>query len=94
MPIKDNWKYRYFTITGSDADQMIQSKMVKTVDERGYRLWSCTDCDYTAKISHNLYEHIEAKHVGSYGYHCQLCDKTCPSRNAFRIHNIRYHKDK
>ena len=77
----------------SGEDVLILSKMIKLKEESG-TLWTCTDCSYSSKNKSNVYEHVESRHVGSYGYHCQLCDKSCPSRNAFRIHNIRYHSNK
>ena len=69
------------------------SKMIKLREESG-TLWKCTDCSYSSKNKFNVYEHVKSRHVGSFGYYCQLCDKSCPSRNAFRIHNIRYHSNK
>ena len=68
-------------------DILIRSKMVKSDKSHGPSMWLCIDCDYSSKNNSNVYEHIEARHVGSSGYYCQFCDKTCPTRNAFRIHN-------
>ena len=68
--------------------------MVKSLRNSGPSLWLCSDCDYSSKNNSNVYEHIEARHVGSEGYHCSFCDKTCPTRNAFRIHNVRHHNHK
>lgn len=75
------------------GDDIILSKMVK-LKEVGGSVWNCTDCSYSSKNKSNVYEHIESRHVVSYGYNCQLCQRSCPSRNAFRIHNIRYHSNK
>lgn len=75
-------------------DVLIRSKMVKSDKSHGPSMWLCTECDYSSKNNSNVYEHIEARHVGSAGYYCQFCDKTCPTRNAFRIHNVRHHSNK
>jgi len=73
---------------------LIRTKMVKSDKSHGPSMWLCTECDYASKNNSNVYEHIEARHVGSTGYYCQFCDKTCPTRNAFRIHNVRHHSKK
>ena len=74
-----------------DKPADMHAGMVKTDPSLGPSLWLCIECSYTSKNNSNVYEHIEARHVGSSGYFCSICDKTCPTRNAFRIHNIRYH---
>jgi len=79
---------------GEDMDVLIRSKMVKSDKSHGPSMWLCAECDYSSKNNSNVYEHIEARHVGSAGYYCQFCDKTCPTRNAFRIHNVRHHSNK
>jgi len=70
-----------------EVDQIIRSKMTKHDG-----IWMCTDCDYTTKKSSNLYEHIESRHCTSAGYTCEICAKFCPTRNAMRNHNVRYHQ--
>ena len=66
--------------------------MYQTSDTDGKKFWACTDCNYSSKSNHNVFEHIESKHVGSVGYPCSLCDKISPTKNAHRIHNIRHHR--
>jgi len=70
-----------------EVEQIIRSKMTK---QQG--IWLCTDCDYTTKKSSNLYEHIESRHCPTAGYTCGICAKFCPTRNAMRNHNVRYHQ--
>ena len=55
-------------------------------------LWQCQDCLWTTRYKTRLWEHIEAKHVKSGGYSCPLCNKFCPSKNAWHLHKSRYHK--
>ena len=52
----------------------------------------CTDCDYSTKNSSDLRRHIEAKHVQTAGWECSVCNKFCPTKNAYEIHFRRYHK--
>ena len=36
--------------------------------------------------------HVEAKHLYTEGFYCNLCNKHCPTRNSLNIHKFRYHK--
>ena len=53
--------------------------------------WRCLECSYTSRNNHNVFDHIEAKHIKHAGYFCHLCHKTCPTKSAFRMHNKRNH---
>ena len=75
-----------------DFEEEVLTKIYKALDEIGNSIWACTDCDHSSKNKHHVLEHIEAKHVVSAGYHCIACDKMCPTKNALRKHNFRYHK--
>ena len=77
-----------FLLSGlAEVDQLIRSKMIK---DQGS--WMCTDCQYVTKKSSNPYEHIESRHCSTSGYTCDICAKFCPTRNAMRNHNVRYHQ--
>ena len=57
----------------------------------------CSDCDYTTKYSTTLARHIEAKHVTTPGFQCNICQQYCPTSNSlmshqYRKHDIRYTK--
>ena len=54
--------------------------------------WSCTECDWKSKYKTRTFEHVEAMHVETGGYHCQFCDKFCKSFSALKMHKSRYHK--
>ena len=81
-------------LLGTEIQKIIWSKMYKTADVGGSSIWACSECEYNSKYNHNVFEHIEAKHVGSLGYLCDICNKVCPTKNALRTHNIRHHKNK
>eukprot|EP00092_Neocalanus_flemingeri_P030629 GFUD01033257.1.p1 GENE.GFUD01033257.1~~GFUD01033257.1.p1 ORF type:complete len:384 (+),score=84.19 GFUD01033257.1:22-1152(+) len=71
-----------------DLESIILSKMAKNADGD----WQCTDCFKVSKVKTNIFEHIEANHVESPGYQCELCYKFCRTRNALRNHKNFKHK--
>jgi len=73
-----------------DLEYLIQSKMVKIPGETSL-IWQCVDCEYSSKLKHNVFEHVESKHIQHDGYLCTICNKTCPSQSALRMHNKRKH---
>jgi len=83
MPFVDNG-------ADKDLENVINSKMAK-VPGTATVLWQCLECDYTSKKNLNVFEHIESKHIQHEGYFCQLCNTTCPTKSAFRMHKKRKH---
>jgi len=73
-----------------DLEVLINSKMTKVPGDTS-NVWQCVDCNYNSKLKHNVFEHIESKHVQHEGYFCYLCNTSCPSQSAFRMHNKRKH---
>ena len=71
----------------SDLDDFIRSKMQKTHEG----MWQCLFCARASKVKTNIFEHIEASHVETPGYHCDVCAKPCRTRNALRAHKNREH---
>ena len=49
--------------------------MIQIQTESGGRVFKCLECDYTSKISTNMKDHIEAKHISS-RIACSLCNMT------------------
>jgi len=76
--------------TNKGLEDLINSKMTKVPGET-FNFWQCTVCEYSSKKKHNMFEHIESKHVQHQGYYCYLCNKSCPSQSSFRMHNKRKH---
>jgi len=70
-----------------DMDEFIRSQMQKTVGGE----WECCYCGRQSKVKTNIFEHIEASHVESPGYCCDICSKLCRTRNALRAHKHREH---
>ena len=54
--------------------------------------YQCVECKFTTPYSSTLKCHIEAKHLFTSGYACNVCSKFCPSRNALSTHMSRYHR--
>lgn len=54
--------------------------------------WQCVSCGWESKFRARLWEHIESVHVKTSGYSCEICEKFCPSKNAYKIHKSRYHR--
>jgi len=73
-----------------DLEVLINSKMTK-VHNGTSSIWQCIVCEYVSKQKHNVFEHIESKHIQHEGYYCYLCNKRCPSQSALRMHNKRKH---
>ena len=64
------------------------------VGEGGEAGFQCSACEHFSRSRQNMENHVEAKHVQTEGWPCHLCDKVCPSRNAYNVHFSRYHKAK
>ena len=77
----------------ADLDCIIWSKMARVAGSLP-AVWRCLECDYTSSRNQNVAEHVESKHVQHAGYFCELCNQTCTSKSAFRMHNQRKHKQK
>ena len=51
--------------------------------------WSCLVCAYSTHHKTNMFQHVEAKHVQTEGYHCPLCQKFCPNSKSLKNHKSR-----
>ena len=70
-----------------DVENFIQSNMQKSQDG----LWHCICCGKSSRVKTNIVEHIEAVHLETPGYSCDICAKICKTRNALRSHKYRDH---
>jgi hypothetical protein len=76
---------------GAALDQQAASMMVTAHDPAtGKMVWQCTQCSYSNKLKFTVKEHVET-HIGGITHTCPHCAKTCPTRNALRVHTIRNH---
>ena len=56
-------------------------------------VWQCTVCTYSSKRKYRVTEHVKSKHIRHQGYNCDLCDKTCSTPSALRMHKNRKHRE-
>ena len=61
--------------------------------DKSANVWQCTVCGYSSKRKYHVSEHIKSKHIRHQGFDCHLCDKTCPSLSALRMHKKRNHNE-
>ena len=73
----------------SDLDSVVLSKMSK--NEEG--VWQCNECYRTSKQKANIMEHIEAAHVHSSGFNCDICYKVFKTKHSLRTHKNKKHKE-
>jgi len=74
---------------GADGnkDPRVTALMIKSGQS-----WTCRDCGYSSQHC-NVYNHIEAKHIGSTGYNCEVCGQFSPSLGAYKKHKYRKHQN-
>ena len=74
-----------------DVESLVQSFMKKTTDEFNTTVWQCVQCGKVSRVSTNLKDHIEAKHIEGLQFECTQCLKIFKSRPSLRTH-MRLHK--
>jgi len=80
-------------LAGADGNKdVFDSELNSKVQRLSDGQYSCTDCDFTSKYTTSIKRHVESKHIVTTGYHCNICQQYCATRNALTIHKSRYHK--
>jgi len=59
----------------------------------GKTIWQCAQCHYSSKQRYTVREHVET-HISGFSHRCTLCDKSCNTRNALKVHISRKHSNK
>jgi len=84
---------------GTDANKGVAdySQVKSSLEEHMQKLSSdsflCLICNYQARQSHHITNHIEAKHMQSgHRYQCDQCSQVCPTKNALNAHKSRKHR--
>ena len=54
--------------------------------------WKCDFCGKESAVKTNILEHIEATHVETPGYFCDICNHVCRTRGGLRVHKHSKHK--
>ena len=68
----------------------VETYVSRAMGDNGSSLWRCVGCGYESAWKHNLFKHIDSKHL-SEGHYCPICAKYCPSKNALQKHVKRNH---
>jgi len=74
-----------------DLESLVQSFIQKTFDDFNSPVWQCIQCGKISKVSTNLKDHIEAKHITGLQFECIHCKKVFKTRPSLRTH-MRSHK--
>ena len=66
----------------------LESYLLRTND-----VIQCSFCDYNSKNIQHVKNHIEARHMDKVYtmYTCEICYKSCPTRNSLYVHKSRVH---
>jgi len=75
------------------VDANILMENLDSYVEVKYAGFSCKLCGYQANKKQRITYHVEAKHMESPGYECDICQKYCPTKNALCIHKSRFHRN-
>jgi len=77
---------------GNKVSAEIQNQ-IDSLMEPTLKGWGCKMCGFDSNNKTRMWEHVEAKHVDTGGYHCKICTKFCKSSSSLRNHMDRYHKE-
>ena len=80
-----------FVVSGFDGD--IDSQIDKYIRNIGNE-WSCTECGKSVRNRMTLRNHIEAQHILTPGFQCDICGFVSKTRHALRGHKDYNHKMK
>lgn len=74
-----------------ELDRQVAELMVSNYDAvLAKTTWQCAQCHFSSKIRSTVKEHIET-HISGFTHQCTMCEKTCKTRNALRVHTVRAH---
>jgi len=78
----------------NELERQCNELMVSSYDTSlGKTVWQCAQCHYSSKLRYTVKEHVET-HISGFSHQCPLCEKSCNTRNALRVHTIRKHSNK
>ena len=81
-------------LSSSDEAEAIDHAIVSQMQKVGVGVWQCVACGWETKYKTRLYEHVEAKHIGTNGHSCPTCGKFCASLKGLKLHKLKYHNVK
>ena len=81
-------------LSTSKASENVEEIDYKNVEAGNHflgKLFSCSLCEYTAKVRNKVESHFRAKHEG-FVWICQLCSKPFPTKDAYYVHKVKEHR--
>ena len=80
----------FFSYAGDqDIDSLIDKFLINNGSD-----WSCKECGKTVRNRMTLRNHIEAQHINTPGFQCDICGFVSKTRHALRGHKDYNHKTK
>ena len=78
-----------------DLDEQIRSMITKSDISAGAGKGLLATCNVCGKEGsyRNMPSHVEANHITGVSHSCDICGKIARSRDALRMHKVKYHKD-
>ena len=90
--VSNNQTLTWICVFSSEAAEAIDQAIAYQMQKVGVGVWQCVSCGWETKYKTRLYEHVEAKHVGTNGHTCTLCGKFSASLKALKMHKLKYHR--
>ena len=81
--------FHFYLDLDGDIDSQIDKYILITGNE-----WTCTECGKSVKNRVHLRNHIEAQHIVTPGFPCDICGFVSKTRPALRGHKDYNHKMK
>ena len=76
----------------SIPDSLIDKQIDQFIFKKD-NIWTCTKCGKTTRNRVTLRNHVEAQHIISPGFDCDICGFVSKTRHALRMHRDNYHKN-
>ena len=83
----------YFIDVSSGLDADLDMQIDKYVSNIG-NVWTCLECGKSLNRRYTLRNHIEAQHILTPGFQCDVCGFVSKTRHALRCHKDYNHKIK
>merc|ERR1712098_762910 len=66
----------------SEYQKNEQAEQIENMIEKYGGIWTCKACGKTASQKCNIKSHVETHHLNDFSHHCDICGKSCRSKNA------------
>ena len=59
----------------------------------GKTVWRCLQCEKMSPRKADMVRHVEAFHIETLGFTCDICGNTLKTRESLRSHKTHLHKE-